>query len=74
MNPDAVKLYIANLKDKNEEPASGAKKHKHIWNYNYFVKANGLTWIKPRYKSDLPVPHNSNKRTSGNNHRISANN
>jgi hypothetical protein len=38
MNPDAVKLYIANLKDKNGEPASDAKKHKHIWNYNYLLK------------------------------------
>jgi len=56
MNPDAVKLHIANLKDKNGEPASDATKHKHIWNYNYFVKTNGLTWIKPKYKYDLPVP------------------
>jgi integrase len=56
MNPDAVKLHIANLKDKNGEPASDATKHKHIWNYNYFVKTNGLTWIRPKYKYDLPVP------------------
>jgi hypothetical protein len=44
MNPDAVKLHIANLKDKNGEAVSDATKHKHIWNYNCFVKTNELTW------------------------------
>ena len=56
MNPEAVKKYISEIKDKNNEPASDAKKHKLIWNYNYFVKTNNLTWIKPKYKYDLPVP------------------
>ena len=56
MNPEAVKLCISNLKDKHGEPASDTKKHKHVYNYDYFVKANELTWTKPKYKYDLPVP------------------
>jgi integrase len=56
MNPESVKKEISELKNKNGEPASDAKKHKMIWNYNYFVKTNGLQWIKPKYKYDLPVP------------------
>jgi integrase len=57
MNPESVKLEIANWIDqKTKQPASDARKHKDIWNYNYFVKVNGLTWQKSKYKYDLPVP------------------
>jgi hypothetical protein len=38
MNPESVKLEIANWKDqKTKQPASDARKHKDIWNYYYFV-------------------------------------
>ncbi len=36
MNPEAVKLEIANWMDqKTKQPASDARKHKDIWNYTY---------------------------------------
>jgi integrase len=56
MEPEAVKLYVANSTNLDGTPTSDARKHKHVWNYNYFVKANGLTWTKPKYKYDLKVP------------------
>ena len=56
MEPEAVKLYIANSTNLDGTPTSDARKHKHVWNYNYFVKANDLTWTKPKYKYDLKVP------------------
>jgi integrase len=56
MNPESVKRHISELRTASGESASDAKKHKLIWNYNYFVKTNKLQWIKPKYKYNLPVP------------------
>ena len=54
MNPEAVKLAISQWKnEKTGEPATDARKHKDIWNYNYFVKTNGLTWTKPKQQLTL---------------------
>ena len=62
MEPEAVKVYIGNLKKKDrynkqtEEPASEATKQKYANNYDYFVTSNSLTWKKPFYKYNSKVP------------------
>ena len=62
MEPEAVKVYIGNLKKKDrynkqtEEPASEATKQKYANNYDYFVTSNSLTWEKPFYKYNSKVP------------------
>jgi len=50
MNPEAVKLYVANLKISNQS------KQKFLNNYDYFCKANGLEWAKPSYDWDAKIP------------------
>jgi hypothetical protein len=50
MNPDDVKKAIAYSK------LSNSSKSSFVLAYEWFTKANSLTWQKPRYKWDLPTP------------------
>ena len=50
MNPDDVKQAIGYSKLSNSSKCSYALA------YDWFCKANGLTWQKPRYKWNLPTP------------------
>jgi hypothetical protein len=56
MNPELVKTAIANALNKEGKPASQQAKHKMTHSYDYFVKANDLTWEMPRYTIDEKVP------------------
>jgi site-specific recombinase XerD len=56
MNPEAVKLTIANWINQNGTPASEQRKHKFVWDYDYFVKSNNLQWTRPKYNNDSPPP------------------
>jgi integrase len=57
MNPEAVKKYIDTLvTKKTKEPAENATKQKIANNYDYFVHANNLQWIRPTYKFDTKIP------------------
>ncbi len=49
-NPEEVKTYIANVKIAN------ASKTKFVQAYDYLVKANELTWTKPKYKWTQKTP------------------
>ena len=50
-NPEAVKLYIANLKLRNNT------KQRLVNSYNYFCKTNGIQWTRPAYyKWDRIIP------------------
>jgi integrase len=50
MNPEAVKLHIANLAVSNQT------KQKLANNYNYFCLENNLPWNKPVYHWDTKIP------------------
>jgi hypothetical protein len=50
MNPDDVKKAIGYSKLANSSKCSFALA------YEWFTKANGLTWEKPRFKWNLPMP------------------
>jgi integrase len=50
MNPDDVKTAIAYAK------LSNSSKTSFVLAYEWFTKANGLTWQKPRYKWTLGIP------------------
>jgi integrase len=50
MNPDDVKQAIGYSKLSNSSKCSYALA------YEWFTKANGLTWQKPRFKWNLPIP------------------
>jgi hypothetical protein len=50
MNPNDVKQAIGYSK------LSNSSKYSYALAYEWFCKANGLTWQKPRYKWNLPTP------------------
>jgi hypothetical protein len=50
MNPTEVKTAIAYAKLANSSKSS------FVLAYQWFAKANGLTWEKPKYKWSLPIP------------------
>jgi hypothetical protein len=50
MNPDDVKQAISYSKLSNSSKCS------YVLAYEWFTKANELTWQKPRYKWNLPTP------------------
>ena len=57
MNPEAVKLYIADLKvKKTAKDIEKSTKQKYINQYDYFVQFNNLSWEKPIYRFDTKVP------------------
>ncbi len=65
MNPEAVKLIIANWRNLNGSPASEARKHKMVWDYDYFVESNNLTWNRPKYNNDSPPPITPSEEQAG---------
>jgi integrase len=58
MNPEAVKLHISNMKNTKvkDQDLNDQSRQKHVNNYDYFVKYNGLKWEKPIYKWDTKTP------------------
>ena len=62
MNPEAVKMCIATIKKRdtrNRETAEllcNQSKQKHLNNYAYFAKTNGIQWEKPKLKWDTKIP------------------
>ena len=56
-NSETVKLHIAKAKnEKTGEPLANATKNKLCLAYDWYCKANGLTWTKPFYKVDEGIP------------------
>ena len=50
-NPEKVKLYIATAtNEKTKQPLANATKNKLCLAYEWYCKANSLTWQKPFYK------------------------
>ncbi len=50
-NPEKVKLYISTAtNEKTKQPLANATKNKLCLAYEWFCKANNLTWQKPYYK------------------------
>jgi hypothetical protein len=56
-NPETVRNYIANLKDRETgRPLDNSTKNKYVTAYDHFCKANGIQWQKPYYKVAENIP------------------
>jgi hypothetical protein len=55
-NPEQVKTYIANRKNKNGEKTANSYKNNLLKSYTYFVSVNGIQWTRPYFHYERKIP------------------